>query len=324
MAKKFCKKLTKKGAAIRYQMDKGMTNIQISKTLGIPESTIRYYRKRPDNLISQRSSKLPKKYIDEIYRLASNKTTREMPAGLIAIKINQKLKKNNELNKDGKLLSIGKRQVNNILKEKYGKPLKIKKVFNLNKDSKKKRLEFCKKIVEMEINGKKLDGINIFFTDETKIDTAPNTSNETIRVSSKIKHKIKLGEEEGYKMINRETKKFEPSIIIAGGVSFYGLSDLILLKGTMQEFSYAQALEYYKDNFENFKKFNQNILFEKDGAPAHTSKKIKKLLEQLFGDNFIQNAPHSPDIAYPIETLWAELKKRVKERRAKNLDELKK
>ena len=37
----------------------------------------------------------------------------------------------------------------------------------------------------------------------------------------------------------------------------------------------------------------------------------------------IQNAPHSPDIAYPIETLWAELKKRVKERRAKNLDELK-
>ena len=36
MAKKFCKKLTKKGAAIRYQMDKGMTNAQISQTLGIP------------------------------------------------------------------------------------------------------------------------------------------------------------------------------------------------------------------------------------------------------------------------------------------------
>ena len=124
-------------------------------------------------------------------------------------------------------------------------------------------------------------------------------------------------------MINRETKKYEPSIIVAGGVSFYGLSDLILLKGTMQEFSYAQTLEFYKDNFENFKNINKNILFEQDGAPSHTSKKIKKLLVQLFGDNYIQNAPHSPDIAYPIETLWAELKKRVKERRAKNLDELK-
>jgi hypothetical protein len=43
-------------------------------------------------------------------------------------------------------------------------------------------------------------------------------------------------------------------------------------------------------------------------------------LEKLFGDNFIQNATHSTDIAYPIEILWAELKKRVKERRAKNLD----
>ena len=49
---------------------------------------------------------------------------------------------------------------------------------------------------------------------------------------------------------------------------------------------------------------------------------MKKLLEKLFGDKIIQNAPHSPDIAYPIETLWAELKKRIKDRRPKNLDEL--
>jgi len=40
MAKEF-KKLTGK-ETIRYKMDKGMTNAQISKTLGIPESTIRH------------------------------------------------------------------------------------------------------------------------------------------------------------------------------------------------------------------------------------------------------------------------------------------
>ena len=99
---------------------------------------IRYYGKKPNNLICKRSSKLPKKYINEIYRFASNRTTREMPAGLIAIKINEKLKKNNELDKNGKLLSITKRQVNNILKEKYGKPLKIKKVFIKTKNQKRK------------------------------------------------------------------------------------------------------------------------------------------------------------------------------------------
>ena len=54
------------------------------------------------------------------------------------------------------------------------------------------------------------------------------------------------------------------------------------------------------------------MYFEQDGASCHTSNKIKLLLENLFGDKLIQNAPHSPDIAYPIETLWAELKKSKK------------
>ena len=77
------------------------------------------------------------------------------------------------------------------------------------------------------------------------------------------------------------TKKYEPSIIVAGGVSFYGLSDLILLKGTMKEFSYAQALEYYKENFDAFKEQNKNLLFEQDGASFHTSKK-SKLFWKIF------------------------------------------
>ena len=318
MAKTFFRNLSKKGAAIKYQMERGLSNAQISKSLGIPESTIRYYRKRPDVKFIKRTSKLPQKYIDKIYQMASNKTTREMPGGLIAIKINNKLKKDKIFDKNGKLVTVTKSQVNRILREKYGKPLKVRKVFYLNEKAKKKRLEFCQKIVQMGLEGK-----NIFFTDETKMDTAPNTKGESIRISSKIKNRIKKGDEEGYKKINRETKKYEASIIVAGGVSYYGLSDLILLNGTMSDFSYAQALEFYKENYENFKKQNENLYFEQDGASCHTSKKIKSLLKNLFEDKLIQNAPHSPDIAYPIETLWAELKKRVKSRNPKNAEELK-
>ena len=48
MVKKFIKNLTQKGYAIRHQMERGLTNAQISKSLGIPESTVRYYRKRPE------------------------------------------------------------------------------------------------------------------------------------------------------------------------------------------------------------------------------------------------------------------------------------
>ena len=168
-----------------------------------------------------------------------------------------------------------------------------------------------------------LEGKNIFFTDETKINTAPNTKGESIRLSSKTKNQIKKGDEEGYKKINRETKKYEAYIIIAGGLSFYGLSNLILLNGTMTDSAYAQTLEFYKENYEDFKRQNENLYFEQDGASSHTSKKIKVLLEKYFDDKLIQNAPYSPDISYPIETLWAELKRRVKNRKPKNLEELK-
>ena len=129
MAKKFIKNLTQKGFEIKHQKERGLSNTQISKSLGIPESTVRYYRKRPDVKEIKRSSKLPQKYIDKIYELASNKTTREMPGGLIAIKINNLLKKDNILDKNGKILSITKSQINRILRAKFGKPLKVRKVF---------------------------------------------------------------------------------------------------------------------------------------------------------------------------------------------------
>ena len=107
-----------------------------------------------------------------------------------------------------------------------------------------------------------LEDKNIFFIDENEIDTSQNTCNESRRVSSRIKNMIKKGDKEGYNKINRETKKHEPSLILAGGVSFYRLSDLILLKGTMTEFSYSQALEYYKENYDEYTKDNEVLYFE--------------------------------------------------------------
>ena len=38
--------------------------------------------------------------------------------------------------------------------------------------------------------------------------------------------------------------------MIAGGIYFYGLSDLFLLVGKMNELSYAQTLLFYEDNLE--------------------------------------------------------------------------
>ena len=59
-----------------------------------------------------------KKYIDEIYRLTFNKAKREIPSGVVTITINENLKKNNEWDKNWKLLSISKSQVDNIFGKK--------------------------------------------------------------------------------------------------------------------------------------------------------------------------------------------------------------
>ena len=57
------------------------------------------------------------------------------------------------------------------------------------------------------------------------------------------------------------------------GISYYGLSDLILIEGSMNNFSYSQALNFYKRNYDEFIKKNTKLIFEQDGATCHTSKK---------------------------------------------------
>ena len=48
MMKKLIKNLNQKGSTIKHQMERGLSNAQISKSLWIPESTVRYYLKRID------------------------------------------------------------------------------------------------------------------------------------------------------------------------------------------------------------------------------------------------------------------------------------
>ena len=81
--------------------------------------------KNPIKTEQKRRRKLGDKYIKEIIALAENKTTSSMSSNRIANIINKKLKE------DGLNLSITKMTVCRILKQEYGKPRKIKKVFYL-------------------------------------------------------------------------------------------------------------------------------------------------------------------------------------------------
>ena len=128
---------------------------------------------------------------------------------------------------------------------------------------------------------KNISGKNILFTDEAIIDMGCYT-HDSIRLSDN-KTKLKKGDKE-FKLINKEEKKFEPSILIAGGIYSGGLTGWIINEGTLNEFAYAQVLLFYKDSYKELKKkLNNELYFEQDGASAHTSRTNKIVIEKLFG-----------------------------------------
>ena len=236
-----------------------------------------------------------------------------MSSSKIAFIINKMLK----INKEN--MTIHKSTVCRILNKELGRPRKVKRVFFLTDDQKRQRIEFCEKMLKKGIKGG-----NIFFSDETKIDMG-SYFNDSIRLTKENKEKLKKGSQEVYNLINRPQRKFEPSIMVAGGVCSSGLSNLIFLNGAENEFSYAQILFYFKVDIERLKSGNNKIYFEQDGATPHTTESNINLIKRLFGeDPLIQNPPNSPDLAYPIESLWGYIKPRIKKRNPKTLDELKK
>ena len=166
---------------------------------------------------------------------------------------------------------------------------------------------------------KKFKPEQLFFTDESKIDLGPFT-NDAIRLDPQTKW-----DKNTYSLINRPKRKVEKRLIIAGGINYYGMSKLIFLDGTMNEFAYGQTLLFYKDDIEEIeKRENIKLIFEQDGATSHTSKANKYLLNKLFTEEgWIQNPPNSPDLAYPIEDIWGIIKPRVKRREPKCIEELK-
>ena len=100
--------------------------------------------------------------------------------------------------------------------------------------------------------------------------------NDHIRLSKENQQKLVEGDEDAYKLVNRPQKKFELSLMVAGGISSKGLSDLIFLEGPENEFSYTQILLYYKDNLDKFK---GRIYFEQDGETRHRGAAVWTLLQ---------------------------------------------
>ena len=216
--------------------------------------------------------------------------------------------------------TISKTYINNLLYKRFGSPYRGINSILLTDDHISQRLEFSKQIIENNIKSS-----DILFTDECRIVLFPkvNPKINVIRFNENDKKNIYTYEVN--KKRNFFTPKFEVSIMVAGGICRYGLSNLVFCSGTMNNFAYKQFLLFIKEDMDKIKsKFNleKDLLFQQDNVSCHKSKESLAAIEVIFKDNKIWWPANSPDLS-PIETVWSILKQELTKRNIKNLNELK-
>ena len=215
--------------------------------------------------------------------------------------------------------TISKSTINNLLLERFGKPYRGVNSILLTEDHMAQRLLFSNEIIEQKIKGS-----DIIFTDECRVVLYP-------RVNPKI-NVIRLNDEDkknihSYEVNKKRTfyrPKFEVSLMIAGGITEYGLSNLVFCSGTMNNFSYKQFLLFLKKDMDQIKKefkLDKDLLFQQDNASCHKSRKSLEAIEVIFGKNKIWWPANSLDLS-PIKTVWSILKQELMKRKNTCLDEL--
>lgn len=121
----------------------------------------------------------------------------------------------------------------------------------------------------------------------------------------------------------KRTVKFPKSLMVWGCMSSQGVGELAFVEGTMNSAKYQNVLEnYLLPSIHKLKNCDGEFTFQQDGASCHTSKTTKRWL----GDHGLCPMiwpSSSPDLS-PIETLWHEMKKRLRANPARNLTDLKK
>ena len=246
------KKINEDAMAIHRMIKSGMKQALIAKLLGLRRQKVNYWSKKDPTAGIKRKKKFSQFFVDKIVRLAKNKPTSSMSCRKIANIINSALIKK-RIKSKGKQMKISFKTVSNYLKEIYGKPIKVRKVFFLSEDNKKSRVNFCQNIIQRFKEGKE-----IMFTDECRFYLGAYTR-DWIRLDSDAKNKLKKGDTKVYDLINRPIRKYEPSIMVAGGISYYGTTNIIFVEGNMNDFAYGQTLLFYKEDIDGINEKNNVI-----------------------------------------------------------------
>ncbi len=118
----------------------------------------------------------------------------------------------------------------------------------------------------------------------------------------------------------KSSVKFPQSVMIWAAMSSAGVDPLCFLKSTVNAAIYQDILEHFMLPFADKLYGDADFIFEQDLAPAHTAKGTKSWFND-HGVTVLDWPANSPDLT-PIENLWSIVKRKMRDTRPKNADDL--
>ncbi len=119
----------------------------------------------------------------------------------------------------------------------------------------------------------------------------------------------------------KSSVKFPLSVMIWGAMSSAGVGPLCFLKTNVTAPLYQVILEHFMLPSADQLFKDADFIFQQDLAPTHTAKSTKSWLND-HGVGVLDWPANSPDLN-PIENLWRIVKRKMRNKRPKNADELK-
>lgn len=151
----------------------------------------------------------------------------------------------------------------------------------------------------------------VIFTDESKFNRFGSDGKTYVR--------RRIGEEFNEKCVKPTVKGKGGSVMVWAGMSSNGTGPICRVNGIMDQFVYVNILKKHLLPFAN-ENLAQDWIFQADNDPKHTSKRAKNFLESKQ-INVMTWPSQSPDLN-PIEHLWNDVDKIIKQKKPSNLDAL--
>ncbi len=119
----------------------------------------------------------------------------------------------------------------------------------------------------------------------------------------------------------KSSVKFPQSVMIWAAMSSAGVGPLCFLKSTVNAAIYREILEHFMLPSADKLYGDADFIFQQDLAPAHTAKGTKSWFND-HGVTVLDWPANSPDLN-PIENLWGIVKRKMRDTRPNNADDLK-